>query len=251
MIYIVLFAMLGLWVGGFGGLLVGAAIGYAVSRLAPRLLRRGLGLVQAQYLEATYAVMGALCKSDGRVTRDEIKAVEALFERMHLSAEQREMAKAAFTRGKSTGFDLDAEIAKVARICRGQSMLMRMFLQVQLVAIAADGAVHPSEHDMLVRIARGLGLADAEVAQLEAMLRASSAGAPTPSRLADAYQALGVPPSAGDAEIKRAYRRLMSENHPDKLAGKGLPESMRELAEERTREITAAYGLIKDARQLT
>jgi DnaJ like chaperone protein len=250
MIYVFLFALFGLLIGGFGGLLVGAALGYLASRVAPTWLRRGLALVQSQYLESTYAVMGALCKADGRVTRDEIQAVEALFTRMHLSAEQRDAAKAAFTRGKSSDFDLDGEVARVAQICRGQSMLLRMFLQVQLVAITADGALHPAEHDMLVRVARGLGLAEAEVAQLEAMLRASSSGAPPQAKLDDAYQALGVNPAASDAEVKRAYRRLMSENHPDKLAGKGLPESMRAMAEERTREITVAYGLIRDARQL-
>ena len=64
----------------------------------------------------------------------------------------------------------------------------------------------------------------------------------------DAYKVLGVSPEASDAEIKRAYRKLMSENHPDKLAGRGLPESMREMAEERTREISHAYDVIKEAR---
>ena len=62
---------------------------------------------------------------------------------------------------------------------------------------------------------------------------------------------LGVTSAATDAEIKRAYRRLISQNHPDKLAGKGLPESMRELAEERTREINTAYETIKEARGFT
>ncbi len=60
---------------------------------------------------------------------------------------------------------------------------------------------------------------------------------------------LGVPASASDAEVKRAYRVLMSQNHPDKLAAKGLPESMREMAEEKTREITAAYERIQQVRQ--
>ena len=57
-----------------------------------------------------------------------------------------------------------------------------------------------------------------------------------------------VPSSASDAEVKKVYRRLISQNHPDKLAGKGLPESMREMAEERTREINTAYETIKNAR---
>ena len=61
---------------------------------------------------------------------------------------------------------------------------------------------------------------------------------------------LGVAADASDAELKKAYRRLMSQNHPDKLAAKGLPESMREMAEQKTREITAAYELIERTRRL-
>ena len=90
--------------------------------------------------------------------------------------------------------------------------------------------------------------------QLEALLRAatwrgSAPGAPpTRDRLADAYAALGITPDVSGAEVKRAYRKLISENHPDKLASRGLPESMRQVAEERSREINAAYDLIKESR---
>ena len=68
-------------------------------------------------------------------------------------------------------------------------------------------------------------------------------------RVDDAYEALGISPEANPAEIKLAYRRLMNKNHPDKLAARGLPDSMRAVAEERSREINAAYDLIKEARQ--
>ena len=73
---------------------------------------------------------------------------------------------------------------------------------------------------------------------------------PPQDRLADAYTALGVTPYASPAEIKLAYRKLISKNHPDKLAARGLPESMRAVAEERSREINSAYDLIKDARSI-
>lgn len=66
--------------------------------------------------------------------------------------------------------------------------------------------------------------------------------------LEDSYQVLGVSSEASDAEVKKAYRKLMSENHPDKLAAKGLPESMREVAKERTAEIGNAYEQIQKAR---
>jgi DnaJ like chaperone protein len=179
---------------------------------------------------------------------------------LRLSAEQREQAKAAFNRGKSPEFDLDAEVDRLkGAIGFGRGPLLRLFLQLQCMAVAADGHVHRAEHAMLVRIAQHLGLTERDVAQLEALLRASTAGgagaagpgrAPSQSRLDDAYIALGLTAGASDDDVKRAYRRLMSENHPDKLAAKGLPESMRQVAEERTREINVAYELIKDSRGL-
>ncbi len=246
-----LFALIGLFVGGFRGLVLGFLIGYAASFVLKSVLVKKLASVQGQFLESTFAVMGALCKADGVVTRDEIAIAEAMFERLHLSGEQREIAKAAFNRGKSPGFDLDAEVGAFGRVVHGQRPLLVMFLQIQCSAIAGDGNVHPAEHQMLVRIARLLGLSEADVAQLEALLRTGARGGPsarTQTNLEDAYAALGLTSSATDAEIKKAYRRLISQNHPDKLAGKGLPESMREMAEERTRELNTAYETIKNAR---
>ncbi|MGH7129646.1 MAG: co-chaperone DjlA, partial [Planctomycetaceae bacterium] len=194
------------------------------------------------------------CKADTVVTRDEIRVAEALFKRLHLTREQRDRAKAAFNRGKAPTFDLDAAADRFAGIARGRGPLLQLFLQMQLMAIAADGNVHPAEHDMLVRVARRLGLTERDVAQLEALMRTAAGGPPpggAPPRKAvdDAYAALGLTPNASDADIKRTYRRLMSQNHPDKLAARGLPESMREIAEERSREINTAYDVIKEARK--
>ncbi|MDN6321316.1 MAG: DnaJ domain-containing protein [Halomonas sp.] len=76
---------------------------------------------------------------------------------------------------------------------------------------------------------------------------ANSQGA-SEEALKDAYRVLGVSEDASDSEIKKAYRRLMSQNHPDKLAGKGLPESMRDVAQARTSEIGNAYERIREAR---
>jgi len=282
MFFIVLLALIGLLLGGVRGLVLGAVLGWVLTKVARSLLRQGMATIQSQFLDTTFAVMGALSKADDLVTRDEIRAAEALFDRLRLSAEQREAAKAAFRRGKAPDFDLDAEVDRFARAARGRAFLLQLFLQIELMAVAADGEVHPAEHAMLVRIARRLGMTEHDVDQLEALLRAASqagaygagaggagayraderdygaygaygAGAyrrpaAASSRLADAYEALGVTPSASETEIKRAYRRLVSQNHPDKLAAKGLPESMRAIAEEKTRELNAAYDLIKEAR---
>src|SRR5688572_1789326 len=254
---ILLFAVLGYSIDGIKGLLIGALIGFALSRMARAGTRQGLLPVQSRFLDTTFAVMGALCKADGVVTRDEIRVTEQLFARLQLSPEQKNAAKAAFTRGKAPDFDLEGEVDRFVQSARGGAGMFQLFLQVQLSAVAADGQVHPAEHAMLVRIARRLGLSEMDLAGLEALLRAAAGGAPAAGgpppqqRLIDAYAALGVTAEASETEIKRAYRKLMSENHPDKLAAKGLPESMRQLAEERARELNVAYDLIRKARQFS
>jgi DnaJ like chaperone protein len=256
MLLVVIGAVIGLLVGKFPGLLIGAALGYFAGRILRHNLLGRLQDVQSQLVDSTFSIMGALCKADRVVTRDEIKVVESLFDRLHLQGEQRTAAKAAFNRGKAPDFDVDAAVDRFANIARGRGPLLQLFLQLQCIAVAADGQVHPAEHEMLVRIARRLGLTEQDVAQLEALLRMAStgpstAGTPTRDRIESAYAALGVSREASDNDIKRAYRRLISQNHPDKLASRGLPESMREIAEERSREINTAYDLIKESRRLS
>ena len=249
-------ALVGAAFGGFPGFLIGGLIGYASSAWVRVRVVGGLRVAQSSLLDSTFTVMGALCKADKRVTRDEIRAVEQIFGMLNLRGELRENAKAAFNRGKQPDFDLDAAVDQFAQISRGRRPLISLFLQLQCMAVAADGRVDPAEHAMLVRIASRLRLSEADVAQLEALLRTATAGpsagdgAPAKDRLADAYTALGVSREASPAEIKRAYRRLISQNHPDKLAARGLPDSMRAVAEERSREINAAYDLIKEARDI-
>jgi DnaJ like chaperone protein len=127
-----------------------------------------------------------------------------------------------------------------------------------LISLAqADEGLQPAEHAALVQIANAMGMSAVQLEQLWRMTQAQDQFQQgqsynhSPSRgneLEGAYTALGVASSVSDKELKQAYRRLMSENHPDKLMAKGVPEEMIKLATRRSQEIQAAYEVVKKTR---
>ena len=68
-------------------------------------------------------------------------------------------------------------------------------------------------------------------------------------KLSAAYALLAIESSASMEEVKRAYRRQMSQHHPDKLVAKGLPEEMIDIANRKTQDIKSAYDLIRKSRE--
>ncbi len=83
---------------------------------------------------------------------------------------------------------------------------------------------------------------------IRAGYQSSSTAGSSEININEAYDLLGVKASDSDTEIKKAYRRLMSQHHPDKLVSKGLPEEMIKLATEKTQQIKKAYEQIKRER---
>jgi DnaJ like chaperone protein len=251
LLFVIIGGLIGLLVGGGIGLLVGALAGLALGEFVLRVIQPvGQGGVQEQFLDATFAVMGALCKADGVVTPDEIRVGERYFDKLALSPDQRRAAIAAFDRGKCVGFDLYGTARKLRWTLRYNRALLLLFLQIQFSAVTADGVLHENERRKLLHVTHALGLKDVDLESLEAMLGNQRSGIVGSSLNAAqcAYTALGVKPSASDAEVKRAYRRLMSQYHPDKFASRGLCENMREIALERVHEVRRAYDTIKEAR---
>jgi DnaJ like chaperone protein len=134
--------------------------------------------------------------------------------------------------------------------------LIRAFLEIQMDMAVSKGSITAAERQLLWRIAQLLGVGRVELARLEALLRAQRSfgqyqtGQHRANALDQAYKALGLESDASDQQVKTAYRRLMNQHHPDKLVAKGLPDSMMEVAKERTREIRSAYERIKEHRAI-
>ncbi len=214
------------------------------------------GEVQQVFFRSTFLVMGHLAKADGHVSEDEIRAARSVMHQLRLGPDQVKEAIVLFSEGKSAGFDLDAQVSKLRTVSGGQKLLSRSFLEIQFYLLLSKGSIDSAERDSLWRIASGLGVSRVELAQLEAILRAQRSfgggnanSAASPERdIGQAYRALGIEPGATDKEVKTAYRRLMNQHHPDKLMAKGLPDSMLEVSKEKTREIRAAYEVIKESR---
>jgi DnaJ like chaperone protein len=246
---------LGYMFGGPLGALLGAILGRNFDRglsAADRGTAFGPGRqerVQAAFFTATFSVMGHIAKADGRVTHAEISAAEAIMTRMQLDPAQRKAAIELFNEGKREDFPLHEVLAQFRHECHGRRHLLQMFLEIQIATAMADGAIHGGERRILYLIGDALGFDRGAIDQLFGFVGAGQAPEREKHSLANAYRILGVEPHADDAAVKKAYRRLMNQHHPDKLIAKGLPEEMIKLATEKTREIKAAYELIKSSRE--
>ncbi|MES9991708.1 MAG: co-chaperone DjlA [Candidatus Thiodiazotropha sp.] len=258
----------GFMLGGPLGALLGAALGHRFDKglqgLPNDQISWGPGdreRVQTAFFTATFSVMGHLAKADGRVSPDEIKLAEALMAQMSLSSEMRNTAIHLFNEGKADDFPLDDVVEQFRQECHRRQTLIQMFLEIQIQAAYADGQLHSEEESLLLHICSLLNVSEFTFRRLERMIRAQfhaqggvgGAGGRAAPRsqgpsLEDAYAILNVTPNVSDKEVKRAYRRLMSQHHPDKLVSKGLPEEMMKMAAQKTDEIKKAYERVKEAR---
>ncbi len=244
------FGFFGALIGLFAGSIVDRMIAYGPGGVNP--LQNALR--QAVFLETVFISMGRLAKADGHVSQDEIDHVEQFMQKLGMIETHRRQAIALFKQGADPAFDIGPTYRRFMAVCGHTRHLKRVLLVYLIVMAHADGHFHPAEEALLASIAGRLGYDHAEFRQLLDMVQnqthfaAGQAGAA--SALDDAYKALGVTADSTDAEIKRAYRRLMSQYHPDKLIGQGVPEDMIAMATEQAQEIQLAHDLIKKHRNI-
>jgi len=247
-------AIVGIFAGHFFDRGIGQAMGFDYGADRQRL--------QQLFFETTFTVMGHLAKADGRVSEAEVQQAEALMTRLGLSPENRVQAIEFFKQGAGPDFQLQPSIANFISEGGRQQNLPVMLIEFLFTIALADGELHPAEQDILTRTASYLGINARQFEQLLSMLTAqqrfSGAGAdggtrgrpvPGPGDVEQAYRALGVNSGDSDKDIKKAYRRLMSQHHPDKLIAQGVPEDMMKIATEKAQNIQAAYDLVKAARK--
>ena len=203
--------------------------------------------VQAAFFSSVFSVMGYIAKVDGKVSKSEILLAQQVMQHMQLSEDMQKAAKELFNQGKQKDFNLDEVLEQFRTECHRRTHLVRMFLEIQIQATYADGVFDDKEYDALKYIAQKLRF---PIHELDRLIQQFSVVSGKSSKLTidDAYVILGADNSLTDKELKRAYRRLLAQHHPDKLVAKGLPDEMIKLANDKTQEIISAYELIKKHR---
>ncbi len=231
------------------GVAVGAWLGHQYDVKADGMPRLGVG---QQFFRATFLVMGHLAKADGRVTEREITAARGIMSSLKLGPTQVREAIGLFSAGKRADFRLEDELDRLRRSCGGHPAILRAFVEIQLRFALSGSDMSGATRVRMTRIAGLVGFPGPLLARMEASLRGGAGGfvADPEARVAAAYRTLEVERDVSDAELVKAYRRLMSRHHPDKLKANGLPDSMMEHAKQRTQEIREAYELLRDQRGL-
>jgi len=253
----------GFMFGSFFGMLLGIWLGHRFDRASSINFNAQNGIFgssatsqqrQKLFFEATFSVMGHVAKAKGQVTQTDIQVANAYMDQMRLQGEARSQAQSAFALGKQADFPLQDTLAEFAQMVRGDRNVLQMFLGIQVQVAFSDGTIDDKEKSILYTIAEQLGFSRMELDRLLQMIEGQQhfhQGQQQQQQQAssdDAYKILGIDESATDKEVKRAYRKLMSQNHPDKLASKGLPEEMMNLAKEKAQDIQKAYETLRKIR---
>ncbi len=250
------------------GGLIGLVIGHFIDLRAAQMMPRDKG-AQRDYLHGLFACLGYIAKLDGQVSQREIDYAGRVMSRLHLTAAHRQEAMKSFYQGKRPEFDLSATLQRVRQAAGGRTKLLYLFVNSQVQMDYADGVVKDQLKPVLQQIAHALGITQLNFSYYDAIFgwqqrwqqqyqhyqqtggssyQQSTGRSPFTGSLSEAYKLLGVSEKATDAELKKAYRRLMSKYHPDKLMSKGLSEQEMQKATEKVQRIKAAYEQIRQSR---
>lgn len=275
--------LLGTCFGFMFGRWLGAALGFWLGHLFDKSLKQDfekaggfqgffdkneLDQRQALFFSSCFAVMGHIAKSNGRVSEVHIQAATAFMDEMGLHGDDRKEAQNAFRSGKSNEFSLKEAVRDVKDVFGRRYDLLQLFLEIQIQMAFSDGHLAEQEKQLLQKVSKLLGLSarhfqfllnryQAEFqfrkqrahqhksrSEEQSQYRQNTTPPPSLNR-ANALAVLGLSNSAGDKEIKRAYRKLMSQHHPDKLVSQGLPPHMMEIAKRKSQDIQSAYEFLK------
>ncbi|MFS2318389.1 TerB family tellurite resistance protein [Maricaulis sp. D1M11] len=191
----------------------------------------------ADFAMALIGLGAKMAKADGIVTRNEVEAFTQVFK---LPEEGAEPLRRAFDLAKQTTLGFDGYARRLARRFRAHPAILEDVLDGLFHIAKADGVVSRAERDFLDRVADIFGFSDLEYRRIRNVHLGAAED--------DPYLILGVEPDISEDGLKRAYRRIAAQNHPDRLVSRGVPPEMQRLAVDKMAAINIAYARICDER---
>ena len=243
----------GFALGGPIGALLGGLAGHAVDRMrdstreleerGPEAEEAGAGAddnTKRIAFTIGVIVLGAkMAKADGVVTRDEIRAFREVF---HIPPEELKNVGRVFNLARKDARGFEPYAKQIGRMFRDNPAVLEELLDGLFHIARADGQVSEAELAYLEQVAVTFGLDQSAWERI----RANNMGMDG----YDPYEVLGIEREASDDRIKSAYRKLVRENHPDRLVSQGMPQEFIDMANEKLATINAAYERIRQQRGL-
>jgi len=234
---------LGFALGGPLGAIAGAALGHTFDATDNQYPRARLSYheeAQMTFFVATFSMLAKVAHADGRISPEEIQAVEDFMaNELNLTPESKRFAVEIFETAINSPMAFQDFAGQFYHQFHNQPRLLDLMIDVLLRLSVADGALSDSEEKLINSAARTFRFSEQKYNELKARY------APDFEKY---YAILGIHSRASDDEIKRQYRKLVKEYHPDKIASKGLPEEFNKFANDKFREIQDAYDTIRQQR---
>ena len=249
---------LGFMMGGPLGAIIGGAIGSNIggngsgSRVHPGARVGGQGFggrpgfnpleAQQTFMIAMISLAAKVAKADGSVGAAEVKSFDNfLKDQLGMASAERQVAARIFNEARDSHIPAEEFARQIRQLLGHQPARMRDLVSVLISIAMADGHYHQSEERLIRSIAREMGLTDRDYDEAAAMFNPRA-------NVSTSYTVLGVTQGATNEEIKKAYRKLAKEYHPDVVANKGMGEDFQKFAAEKMRAVNSAYDAVKEAR---
>jgi len=232
---------IGFMLGGPIGAILGAVMGGKIGSRVTGQIGQGDKL-QVTFFVASFSMLGKMASADGRVSAEETGMVDQFARaQMKLDDNTRAFAMQIFQRAAASSSTFEEFATQFRDVFSGQPQMLRVMLDMLLRVSMADGSMHHHEEKILLLAVQIFGISSEEYARMK------ERHCPDTDKH---YAVLGCEPNAPMEEVKKKYRQLVRDFHPDTIFSKGLPEEFSEFARSKFHEIQEAYESIKKTRAI-